>query len=108
MQVELNLMFFFFDKTELEQRNQCCDGCVAGCFCVYNSTESLEYVRDSLEKTLFFSEAEDSETDSHLHGLPIVIVLAHDPAIASEHALEDLRIRGHELANRSLMSLSTL
>lgn len=72
---------------------------------MYNSTESLEYVRDSLEKTLF-SEVEDSETDVHLHGLPIVIVLAHDPAIASENALEDLRIRGHELANRSVMSLS--
>ena len=71
--------------------------CVTGCFCVFNSPHTLEYIRCSLEKTLL--------SDLHRHGrlpfqgLPIVIVLAHNPEV-SEKGLMYLRDEGQELADR--------
>ena len=68
-----------------------------GCFCVYNCLESLEYIRCSLEKTLL----SDLQRDDRLpfQGLPIVIVLAHDPEV-TEKGLEWLREEGQGLADR--------
>ena len=70
---------------------------IAGCFCIYNSLSSLEYLRESLEKTLM----SDLEREDRLpfQGLPIAIVLAHDPGL-SEKGLLALREDGQSLADR--------
>ncbi len=69
---------------------------ILGCFCVYNSAHGLDYVQDSLEKTLL-SELHDDRLP--FQGLPVVIVLAHDPA-HTERQLQALRDRGQALADR--------
>lgn len=45
-----------------------------GCFCVYSSHQSLEYIRESLEKTLLSNLEQDDRLP--FHGLPIVILFA--------------------------------
>ncbi|XP_013387311.1 rho GTPase-activating protein 190 isoform X1 [Lingula anatina] len=66
-----------------------------GCFCVYSSSETLDYIKVSLEKTLLL----DLESEERLpfQGLPLVIVLAYDPG-HTEKGLMLLREEGQELA----------
>ncbi|OWF54503.1 Rho GTPase-activating protein 190 [Mizuhopecten yessoensis] len=69
-----------------------------GCLCVYNSRESLEYVRSSLETTLLADL--QREEDQTLHGVPIIILHAFNPECTEkEHII--LSHKGQELA-RSL------
>ena len=49
----------------------------AGCICVYNSKESLEYIRSSILKTL-------EAGNQALIGLPLVIMLAYEPYTIKE------------------------
>ena len=68
-----------------------------GCFCVYNSTMTFDYLRVSLERTVL----SDCSTGTHLsyQGLPIVIVYAFD-SNQNEKSLLLLRDQGHALAER--------
>ncbi|XP_033752621.1 rho GTPase-activating protein 5-like [Pecten maximus] len=69
-----------------------------GCLCVYNSRDSLEYVRSSLETTLL--EDLQREENQTLHGVPIIILHAFNPdCTEKEHII--LSHKGQELA-RSL------
>ncbi|KAH7971260.1 hypothetical protein HPB49_020798 [Dermacentor silvarum] len=55
-----------------------------GCLCVYSSQQSLEYIRESLEKTLLANLEQDDRLP--FHGLPLVIVYAGpaDPSLRQE------------------------
>ncbi|XP_077499589.1 rho GTPase-activating protein 190 isoform X3 [Amblyomma americanum] len=55
-----------------------------GCLCVYSSQQSLEYIRESLEKTLLANLEQDDRLP--FHGLPLVMVYAGpaDPALRQE------------------------
>ncbi|XP_064477601.1 rho GTPase-activating protein 190-like isoform X2 [Ornithodoros turicata] len=66
-----------------------------GCFCVYSNHQSLEYVRDSLEKTLLSNLEQDDRLP--FHGLPIVILFAADASI-NEKDLVFLREEGQNRA----------
>ena len=70
--------------------------CYAGCFCVYNSLRGLEYIQESLEKTLLSDVREDRLP---FQGLPVGVVLAHDPS-HTEKDLMILRDGGQSLADR--------
>ncbi|XP_053384790.1 rho GTPase-activating protein 190-like isoform X4 [Mercenaria mercenaria] len=61
-----------------------------GCICVYNSQESLEYIRSSILKTL------EANHDQTLDGLPLVIMLAYEPYTMKE--VNYLRENGKVLA----------
>lgn len=65
-----------------------------GCLCVYNSLASLDYLRDSLDKTLIACD----RGSRCLQGLPVVLALAHNPQLVGQ--LCALRERGIELAAR--------
>ncbi|XP_013791934.2 rho GTPase-activating protein 190-like [Limulus polyphemus] len=47
-----------------------------GCFCVYSNHQTLEYIRESLEKTLLSNLEQEDRLP--FHGLPIVILFAAD------------------------------
>ncbi|CAG2108617.1 unnamed protein product [Medioppia subpectinata] len=66
-----------------------------GCFCVYSNHQTLEYVRQSLEKTLL-SDLEQ-EDGLPFHGLPIVILFAANSNI-NEKDLLFLREEGQNRA----------
>lgn len=66
----------------------------AGCICVYNSQESLEYIRSSILKML---EANLNREQS-LDGLPLVIMLAYEPYTMKES--DYLKKNGKLLARR--------
>jgi p190RhoGAP, pG1 and pG2 domains len=68
-----------------------------GCFCVYHSESTLEYVRRSLEKTLLSDLQRDDRQP--FQGLPIVLVLGHN-ADVTEKGLAQLREEGQALADR--------
>lgn len=55
-----------------------------GCLCVYSNQQSLEYIRESLEKTLLANLEQDDRLP--FHGLPLVIVYAGpaDPSLRQE------------------------
>ena len=76
--------------------------CYAGCFCVYNSLRGLEYIQESLEKTLLSDVCEDRLP---FQGLPVGVVLAHDPS-HTEKDLMILRDGGQSLADRYLSKCS--
>ena len=63
---------------------------------MFSCESSLDYVWNSLEKTLLSDLARDRLP---FQGLPIVIVLAHNPDI-TEKGLEALREEGGQLAQR--------
>ena len=68
-----------------------------GCFCIYSNHQSLEYIRQSLEKTLL-SDLEDSQEDRlPFHGLPIVIIFAANSNV-NEKELIYHREEGQNLA----------
>ncbi|XP_040061497.1 rho GTPase-activating protein 190 isoform X2 [Ixodes scapularis] len=66
-----------------------------GCFCVYSSHQSLEYIRESLEKTLLSNLEQDDRLP--FHGLPIVILFAADASIHQDE-LAFLREEGQNRA----------
>ncbi|XP_074660547.1 rho GTPase-activating protein 190-like [Tubulanus polymorphus] len=68
-----------------------------GCICIYSSPASLLYLKDSLDKTLFTTEAERG--GGGFQGLPTVVVFAYDPSV-SEKVLNNLREEGQNLADR--------
>ena len=66
-----------------------------GCFCVFSNGQSFEYVRDSLEKTLLSNLEQEDRLP--FQGLPIVIVMAAEPAL-TDAQFEQLRNEGLSLA----------
>lgn len=70
---------------------------VLGCFCVYSNHQTLEYIRDSLEKTLLSNLEQEDRLP--FHGLPIVILFAADNSI-NEKDLIFLREEGQNRAKR--------
>ncbi|UYV65631.1 RhoGAPp190 [Cordylochernes scorpioides] len=66
-----------------------------GCFCVYSNPQTLEYVRDSLEKTLLSNLEQEDRLP--FHGLPIVILFGADASI-NEKDLMFLREDGQNRA----------
>ncbi|CAL1291981.1 unnamed protein product [Larinioides sclopetarius] len=66
-----------------------------GCFCVYSNHQTLEYIRDSLEKTLLSNLEQEDRLP--FHGLPIVILFAADNSI-NEKDLIFLREEGQNRA----------
>ncbi|XP_064602991.1 rho GTPase-activating protein 35-like isoform X2 [Liolophura sinensis] len=68
-----------------------------GCFCAYNSQESFEYMRASLENTLLADL--ECEEGQQLQGMPIVIIQAHSAALskADQDFLEE---EGRQLAKK--------
>ncbi|XP_074603489.1 rho GTPase-activating protein 190 isoform X4 [Brevipalpus obovatus] len=66
------------------------------CFCVYSNHQSLEYIRDSLEKTLL-SNLEQEEDRLPFHSLPMVILFAADPEICDK----DINVLREEGQNRA-------
>lgn len=69
-----------------------------GCFCVYSNHHTLEYVRDSFEKTLLSNLEEDDRLP--FNGLPLVLLFSADPN-TNEKDIAFLREEG-ELRARSL------
>ena len=68
-----------------------------GCFCTYSNPSSLEYIRDSLEKTLLSNLEQEDRLP--FQGLPLVIVFAAEPNLPNEELLS-LREEGRNLADR--------
>jgi len=68
---------------------------LSGCICVYNSRESLEYIRSSMLETLQANHVRD-EDKTLLDGLPLVIMLAYEPYMEKE--LKHLQDDGKLLA----------
>ncbi|XP_022243985.1 rho GTPase-activating protein 190-like isoform X12 [Limulus polyphemus] len=66
-----------------------------GCFCVYSNHQTLEYIRESLEKTLLSNLEQEDRLP--FHGLPIVILFAADASI-NEKDLTFLREEGQNRA----------
>lgn len=66
-----------------------------GCFCVYSDSSSLEYIRDSLEKTLLSNLEQEDRLP--FQGLPLVVVFASAPNL-TEKELINLKEEGHNLA----------
>ncbi|KFM58166.1 hypothetical protein X975_04418, partial [Stegodyphus mimosarum] len=66
-----------------------------GCFCVYSNHQTLEYIRESLEKTLLSNLEQEDRLP--FHGLPIVILFAADNSI-NEKDLIFLREEGQNRA----------
>ena len=80
----------------------------AGCFCVFYSQESLHFIQRNLDQTLLLSAAslqhgqltsQDGGARTPFQGLPIVLVLAHNPQL-SDTGLQLLRDDGQALADR--------
>ena len=65
---------------------------------MFNSPATLEFIRDSLEKTIL-SDLNRHDNRRPFQGLPIVAVLAYDPDI-NENDLLQLREEGQSLADR--------
>ncbi|BFZ15995.1 hypothetical protein BsWGS_19034 [Bradybaena similaris] len=68
-----------------------------GCLCVYNSDETLSYIRDSLERSLTYDVVKDGE--STLSGMPVAIIQASNSS-QSESENERLREKGRTIAAR--------
>ncbi|XP_054279717.1 rho GTPase-activating protein 190 isoform X3 [Macrosteles quadrilineatus] len=67
-----------------------------GCFCVYSNSESFEYIRDSLEKTLLSNLEQEDRLP--FQGLPIVILFVAD-SLVEENEIITLREEGQSLAD---------
>lgn len=67
-----------------------------GCFCIYSNHQTLEYVRESFEKTLL-SNLEEEENRLPFHGLPIVLLFSAD-ANTSDAEIALLREEGEKRA----------
>ncbi|GFN96257.1 rho GTPase-activating protein [Plakobranchus ocellatus] len=68
-----------------------------GCLCVYNSEDTLNYVQNSLERSLKDDVVKEGEAT--LSGMPIAIIQASNSS-QSEKESERLRERGRNLAAR--------
>ncbi|XP_065581199.1 rho GTPase-activating protein 190-like, partial [Artemia franciscana] len=66
-----------------------------GCFCIYSSIDSLNSVREVLEKN-FLSSIDGGESVT-LQGVPIVLLLVANPTL-SDNEVEHLRSEGMNLA----------
>ena len=92
----------------------------SGCFCVFNSANSLEFVRENLHKSVlseYFcdkplnarnlnirvpkkpSKGDELVERQPFHGLPIVLVLGHEAALSVEQ-LRLLREDAQRLADK--------
>ena len=75
-----------------------CPPLAAGCLCVYSSSASFEYLRQSVEKTLL-SSLQEEEGRPPFQGLPLVLVLAADSQLPRAE-LAQLRQDGRSLADK--------
>lgn len=69
---------------------------ILGCVCVFSNSESFEYIRDSLEKTLLSNLEKDDKLP--FQGLPIILLYISE----SDIGLRDLTLQkeGQSLADR--------
>jgi hypothetical protein len=68
-----------------------------GCFCVYSNSESFEYIRESLEKTLLSNLKQEDRLP--FQGLPIVILFVAESSIDEKEIIR-LREEGQNLSDR--------
>lgn len=68
----------------------------AGCVCVYSNSESFEYIRDSLEKTLLSNLEKDDRLP--FQGLPIILLYINESGIGQKDLT--LQEEGQSLADR--------
>ncbi|XP_050409966.1 rho GTPase-activating protein 190 isoform X3 [Patella vulgata] len=68
-----------------------------GCLCVYNSVETLEYIRSSLEQSLFSDLQREEEAT--MSSMQIVIIQSYKSSQSEKHR-EMLREEGQTLARR--------
>ncbi|KAL1130273.1 hypothetical protein AAG570_013211 [Ranatra chinensis] len=67
-----------------------------GCFCVFSNSESFEYIRESLEKTLLSNLEQDDRLP--FQGLPIVMLFVGDTLVDEKEVLR-LRDEGQSLSD---------
>ncbi|KAI5726554.1 hypothetical protein M8J76_004669 [Diaphorina citri] len=67
-----------------------------GCFCVYSNSESFEYIRESLEKTLLSNLKQEDRLP--FQGLPIVILFVAESSIDEKEIIR-LREEGQNLSD---------
>uniref|UniRef100_S4RJ88 Rho GTPase activating protein 5 n=1 Tax=Petromyzon marinus TaxID=7757 RepID=S4RJ88_PETMA len=63
-----------------------------GCFCVFNSIETLQYIEENLDSSTGFHYSDKRDKTSHL---PIALILAHETWV-----LATLRLQGKHIANK--------
>lgn len=68
----------------------------SGCVCVYSNSESFEYIRDSLEKTLLSNLEKDDRLP--FQGLPIILLYINESSIGQKDLT--LQEEGQSLADR--------
>lgn len=76
----------------------------AGCVCVYSNSESFEYIRDSLEKTLLSNLEKDDRLP--FQGLPIILLYINESGIGQKDLT--LQEEGQSLANRYIVILKLI
>uniref|UniRef100_A0A8D8RS93 Rho GTPase-activating protein 190 n=1 Tax=Cacopsylla melanoneura TaxID=428564 RepID=A0A8D8RS93_9HEMI len=67
-----------------------------GCFCIYSNSDSFEYIRESLEKTLLSNLKQEDRLP--FQGLPIVILFVADASIDEKEIIR-LREEGQNLSD---------
>lgn len=67
-----------------------------GCFCIYSNSESFEYIRESLEKTLLSNLKQEDRLP--FQGLPIVILFVAEVGIDEKEIIR-LREEGQSLSD---------
>ena len=78
--------------------------CLTGCFCVYGSEESLEFVRDCLDELSVKSKYDTvDESNPILIPPPTFLILAKNPN--NEEIVHQLRKEGQELCARYSMGM---
>lgn len=70
-----------------------------GCVCVYSNSESFEYIRDSLEKTLLSNLEKDDKLP--FEGLPIILLYISESGIGQKDLT--LQKEGQSLADRYIL-----
>lgn len=69
---------------------------IVGCVCIYSNSESFEYIRDSLEKTLLSNLEKDDKLP--FEGLPIILLYISGSDVGQQYL--SLQEDGQSLADR--------
>lgn len=66
-----------------------------GCVCLFSNSESFEYIRNSLEKTLLYNLEKDDKLP--FQGLPIILLYINEFGMGPNKSLQE---DGQSLAHR--------